>query len=47
MRAKIGRGHEYTDSTRGKNPSEGWPLLDSFEEQLEQYGLLRRPGPVD
>ena len=47
VRHKIGRGHGYTDSTRGKNPSEGWPLLDSFEEQLEQYGLLRRPGPVD
>ena len=41
VRAKIGRGHEHTDSTKGKNPSEGWPLLDDFERTLERYGLPR------
>ena len=38
-RAKIGRGHEFTDSTRGKSPPEEWPLLDDFERTLERYGL--------
>ena len=47
VRHKIGRGREYTDSTSGRPPHEGWPHLDSFERQLEEYGLLRRPDPVD
>lgn len=39
VRHKIGRGREHTDSTSGKTPHEGWPYLDSFERQLEEYGL--------
>ena len=47
VRAKFGRGHDFTDSTRGKNPSEGWPLLDSFEEALEGYELPKRRSELN
>ena len=42
VRHKIGRGREYTDSTSGKTPHEGWPYLDDFERQLEEYGMSVR-----
>ena len=47
VRHKIGRGYEFTDSTGGKIPSEGWPYLDSFEETLESYGLSKRHNQLN
>ena len=48
-RHKIGRGREYTDSTSGREPHEGWPYLDGFERILNEYGMPVRLdiAPVD
>ena len=47
VRVKVGRGFEFTDSTRGKQPSYGWPLLlDDFEQTIGRYGLPKRDSPT-
>ena len=42
VRAKIGRGYEFADTTSGRYPSEGWPRIDDVKQTLDQYGLPRR-----
>ena len=47
VRHKAGMGRNFTDSTDGEPPNEGWPYLHSFDETLESYGLPRRPTEMN
>lgn len=40
-RIRTSTANKVTDSTRGKDPIEGWPILDDFEQTLENNGLPR------
>lgn len=47
VRAKIGRDSGFMDSTRGKHPFRGWPLIhEDFEESISRYGLPKRDNPT-